>query len=488
MRNKLKKSVALLLSLVLCIGLVGCRFVVREQQVLMNPKETTADSSGADAEGAGETEGTGDSTAAGTTASGTNTGNTTAEGTSTSAGNVEPALSGTLEIQIWTNENEDVAGAWTDVIDAFEQATGVKVTAYIGSQVNTRFTKRWMGDNPPDMALLAGSGIPDVALEAAGGLYDMAELIKTGYVYGTNEKIWDVIDKNVFAPASDSTPYYRAKFLRTTNGILWDSAYLSQLGLTAPTNYTELQSFVNSAKEKGIAAFTTYGTAGHYARDAMVLPAIAAMNTSVFDKCCQGLASGWNSQEVRDVFQRWYDFCRSDGALLTGTSSFDHTTSQMKWLNHDALLIGNGIWLPYEVENNTPSSFQMQYGASPLILAGQKPTVVLGGSSMIVAQKAKNLENAKAFIRFLYTKESQETLASAQGYMCIREGMDYNQMNMMESQKRIISYITSGQAQIVYNRYNWGSLDTEINAAVHGLLTGSMNVEQAVQHITNRAK
>ena len=501
MVNKYKSILALLLAFVLCWGLVGCKFVVKETQVLMNPNDQVAikddDNSGADDKEAKDdtpsAEGDDSSGAEGDTPSAengdvTNNNATTPGNTTTAATNKEPKLSGSLELQIWTNENEDVANAWTDVIDAFEEATGVKVTAYIGSQANTRMTKRWQGDNPPDMALLAGSGIPDVALEASGGLYDVTELLQTGYVYGTDEKIWDVIDTNYYPTATSSTRYYRVKIYCAADGIFWDQAYMSQLGLTAPTNYTELQNFVSAAKEKGIATFTTYGTAGHYALNSMVMPAIAAYGTDVYDKCAQGLASGWGSNEVREVFQRWYDFCRMDNALLKGTSSFDHTTSQMKWLNHDALLIGNGQWLPYEVENNTPAAFQMNFATSPLTLASQKPTVLMGAGSMIVAQKAKNIENAKAFARFLYTKESQETLASAQGYLTIRKDIDNSKMDTLDSQKRIISYIQSDKVQIVYNKYNWGSLNEEINAAVHGLMTGNMTVDKAVQHILNRAK
>lgn len=469
MRKINKKIWCFMLASVFCINVTGCSFVVREQQVLMNPQETVAE----------ETEEVVEGEVVEETTSNTDVVQTTI--------NQEPALSGSLELQIWTNENEGVANAWTDVIDAFEKETGVKVTAYIGSQANTRMTKRWMGDNPPDIALLAGSGIPDVALEQSGGLYDMAELLKTGYVYGTNDKIWDVVEQNYFMPESGSTPYYRAKIYAATNGILWDQTKLTELGMTAPTNFSELQSFANTAKSKGIATFTTYGTAGHYIVNSMIMPAIAAYGTSVFEQCCQGTKAGWSSNEVREVFQRWYDFCRMDGALLEGTSSFDHTTSQMKWLNYQALLIANGQWLPYEVANNTPSSFQMDFATSPLTAQGQTPAVVMGATSMIVAKKAKNLENAKAFIRFLYTKESQATLAEAQGYVPIRKDMDYKQLNVMESQKRIINYIYSGKAKIVYTRYDWGSLNEEINAAAHGLMTGSMNVDQAMQHILNKA-
>ena len=108
MKNRMKKALVLLLAFVLCIGQVGCRFVVKEQQVLMNPQEQVVDNTQTEEvvqEEVAEEQATAPQTS------------TTPVGSAT---NTEPALSGTLELQIWTNENEDVANAWTVVIDDFE--------------------------------------------------------------------------------------------------------------------------------------------------------------------------------------------------------------------------------------------------------------------------------------------------------------------------------------------------------------------------------
>lgn len=491
MKNKWKKLFALLLGLILCMNLTGCEFVLLEERVLLDSGDQVPDSSKDNTDVAkGD-----DSGEQGDVTNTDNTQNNETPGTeqtdtpaAPSSTNTEPKLSGSLEIQIFTNENEEVGNAWTSIIDAFEAKTGVKVTAYIGSQVNTQFTKRWMGSNPPDIALLAGSGIPDIALEQSGLLYDLTDVLKNGYVYGTNEKIWDVTSAKMYQQSSETAAYYRAGVYASACGIFWDQAYLSQLGLSAPKNYTELLSFVDSARSKGVAVFTTNGSTGNYATQSMVMPALAAYDQSFYEGICLGKKSAWGSQNVRDVFQRWYDFCRGDGTILTGTSTLDHTTSQMKWLNHNTLLIGNGIWLPWEVENNTPSSFQMEYATSPLILADQAATVEVQPTGMIVAKQAKNLENAKAFVRFLYTKESQELLVGAQGYLGARTDLNYDTISMDAVSRKILKYISGGNVQVRYRNYIWGDLNEEINAAVHGLMTGEMNVDQAVKKITDKAK
>ena len=52
----------------------------------------------------------------------------------------EEKLSGTLTMQVFTNESGMHSEAWTNVVTAFEEATGVSVTLLMGSQVNTQYS------------------------------------------------------------------------------------------------------------------------------------------------------------------------------------------------------------------------------------------------------------------------------------------------------------------------------------------------------------
>lgn len=472
MRGRTKKIIAFVLVTIFCVIQTGCKFVYFEEEVLTNPRTEVADSSETEQEEETDVpaEETDISTATTTTV------------------NKEPALSGSLEIQIFTNESASSGDVWTTVLNDFEELTGVKVTAYIGSQVNTQMTKRWMGGNPPDLALLDGSGIPVEALETSGALYEVTDLLKNGYVYGTNEKIWDVTNHNIFDRMNESDHYYRSGFMAAAYGTLYDENYLKQLGVTAPSNYDELMNtFLPATKAKGAVAFTTYGTTGSYPTWSMVMPALAAYGQDYVDDVLLGKKSAWQTPEVRSVFERWYTFCNTPGAMLDGTATFDHTISQMKWLKHDAALIGNGIWLPWEVENTTPSDFAMSFKTSPLTLAGQKPAVLTQSTSMIIASKAKNLENAKAFVRYLYTKEVQAKFVASYGYIGARTDMNYaNVSGLSAASKRILQYIYSDQVTIVWKRFNWGDLNDTVNGMIQGMMTGKTSVDAAINELSTK--
>ena len=494
MRNRMKKLTLLFMVTVLCMIQAGCRLVYAEELVLTNPRTDVADNSNGNKTEGGNTENTdnpGSKDGETDTTQGANEpGNTSSASQpgNTNTANREPALSGSLEIQIFTNESASAGDSWTTVLNEFEELTGVKVTAYIGSQVNTQMTKRWMGGNPPDIALLDGSGIPVEALETSGALYDLTDLLQNGYVYGTNEKIWDVTNHNIFERMTKSGSYYRAGFMATAYGTVYDENYLNELGVQAPNNYDELMNtFLPAVKAKGAVAFTTYGTTGSYPTWSMVMPAIAAYGQDFLDDVLLGKKEAWKSAEVRSVFERWATFCSTDGAMLAGTATYDHTTAQMKWLKHDAVLIGNGIWLPWEVSNSTPSSFQMNYKTSPLTQAGQTPTVLTWPTAVIVANQAKNLENAKAFVRFLYTKQAQEKLVASYGYIGARTDMDYTELSgLSAASRRFLKYIYGGQVNICWKRYNWGDLNDTVNGVTHGLMTGGKTVDQAIEELYSK--
>ena len=394
----------------------------------------------------------------------------------------EPILSGVLELEIWTNESESMSNAWTEVIDEFEKDTGVEVTAHIGSQVVTQLAPRWRDGNPPDAALLAGT-IPIEAWERDGKLYDLTEVLEEGYIYGTQKKISDYVSLDGSIRAGKNGECFRAAFMASPYGVLYDSNYIVKYG-KAPENYTELKEFSEKVIAGGDAVFTTYGNTGSYPTWAMILPAIAAYGEELLNEVLKGNPQAWQSEEVKTVLGRWREFCNTEGVLTEGTATFDHTTSQIKWLNHESVLIGNGIWLPAEVENITPKTFSMEYVSSPLISENQTPTVLAIASAMLVAKQAKNLENAKAFIRYLYTKKAQTILTTGHGYMGVRNDMNYAELpGMSDAASSILGYIFSENVNIVWQKYTWGDLNDTVNGATHGLMTGRMTVDQAVNSI-----
>ena len=135
MKRKMKKIISILLVALTLVNLTGCKIVlgIREKEVTKLVE-------------AGEIE-------EGTL--GTGLGSAGAEPRE------EQQLSGTLKLQVFTNESEKHSDAWTNVVTAFEEVTGVKVTLIMGSQVNTQYSAAWLaGEAPADPDRIRGGGSP----------------------------------------------------------------------------------------------------------------------------------------------------------------------------------------------------------------------------------------------------------------------------------------------------------------------------------------
>ena len=408
----------------------------------------------------------------------------------------EPKLSGKLELQIFTNESQTADGGWTKVINAFEDATGIAVTAHIGSSVNTMMSARWRKDNPPDFIWLDGSGIPDVQYEAAGKFADLSELYQNGYVYGTETKIKNVIDKNMLRYHGNALT--RMPLLNIAGGLWYDAKFLESKGLSVPQNYTELLETAKKAKTLGLSTYTYPGLYPSYCMSNFIIPAIAAYGQSYLDAWLSGSKAAMQDARFKKVLENYTAFCRTGGYLMTGSTTMDHTSTQQKWINHQTLFIANGLWLPDETRKLwAAKNFDMTWTTSPLIESNQKPTAVLNSKYIAVPTKAKNKENALAFVRFLMREDSQKTLMYSFGYMGVRTDMKFDTAQFIresggsdaaKATAKALDRIMSSGVQRVYWHESWGSLGETIATEINELsVTNGKSVDQVIAAIAAAA-
>lgn len=402
--------------------------------------------------------------------------------------NVEPALSGEVELQIFTNESDEANAAWTEVVNAFEEATGLTANVHMGSQVNEEMDSRWMQGNPPDFVWLNGAGLNDAVFQESGLFKDITSVLEEGYVYGTDKKLSDVIDDNMLNRTAEGA-VYRAPVLRTTHGIWYDAKYFRDNGYTVPANYSEFVKESEQAVSNGIAAFTYAGQYPSYVLGGMIYPAIAAYGQDYFVAVGTGDIEALESENMTSILTRWRDYCANDGFLLPGTATLDHTTSQIRWLAHETLFIPVGLWLPGEVANSTPEDFEITYAPSPLIEDSQKTTVVYTARNAAIAENARNPENAEAFLRFLYTEEAQTILMNGLSDSSVLNDLDYESATTSLDKSIADAFATAAAAENqVYNNVDWGELGTTFGNVLNELAIGDITVEDAQAALVSTAQ
>lgn len=396
----------------------------------------------------------------------------------------EKKLTGKLELQIFVNGSDNNV-VWEKTLNAFEDANpDLKVTARIGINVNSQMATRWMSDNPPDFVLLHGN-IDPVTYIQAKKFADLTNFMKTATVYGSSEKIWDKLKPDVLT-------YHNGKIYEAPNtlsgyGLWYDDSYFKQKGFSVPNSYEDLIALAPKANAAGIGAIAYPGQYSHYLVWGMVMPAVAAYGKEFFHQVCtKSSLDVYKSANFKAVWQRLIDLAKLKGSFMSGTVQLNHIQSQMSWLQHKAALISSGSWMESEMKSDIPTGFNMRFTAASLVTADQKKTAILMPSGVAVAEKAKNKDNALAFVRYLYRDEVLLGLMESYGFLSACK-INTSKANLTPAIKEMIKYynnINVINKTVVFDNAVSTEMCNVANAIVLGNLT---NADEACQRIYNAA-
>ena len=457
MKKISKRLLSILVMAALLLNLTGCRIVLavvdKEEKVL---QEKTDDLTGGLGTGLG----------------------------SAGANAVEEEkLSGTLTMQVFTNESGMHSEAWTNVVTAFEESTGVSVTLLMGSQVNTQYSAAWLaGEAPADIVWIAGNGIADEEMEKSGMFYDLTDFLNTATIYGTDAKIKDKMNMKVVEKRDGSI--YKTPLMNSTQGMWYDRRMVE----TVPKNFEEFKAVSADLSAKGIAGVTYPGMYADYNVWALIMPAVAAYGEDFFKDVAMGKPEAFQDERFKAVMQRYKEYCDA-GYLLKGSTSADHTTSQLNWLNGKAGFITNGLWLEAEMSDYIPEGFEMAFCASPLLEKDQKPTLVVHANNLAVSSQTKNLDNALAFLRFIYRDDVQLEYMSKYSYLSALTSLDYEDAELTDVARDTLDYFNSGEVNIVNCNVSWSSLlNNTFKQVINDVSSGVMTVEEACNLLTADAK
>lgn len=394
----------------------------------------------------------------------------------------EETLSGELRLQVFANETGVHESAWNAVTAAFEEATGVKVTLMMGSQVNKQNSAAWLaGEVPADIIWCNGGEIAYDAMVAGNVFYDLTDILMDGMIYGTEDKISDKLNTDVIQ-LRDGHMFY-APLLNSTSGVWYDTELVKEV----PRNFEAFMKVSEEFAGQGIAGMTYTGVHSDYCINMLLLPAIAACGQEFYDRVMACEPEAFKDERFKAVLERFKEYCDA-GYLLKGSVAMDHTSSQLEWLNHKAAFIPNGLWLETEMHDYIPENFHMGFCASPLIADDQKPTLILSANNVAVAAESDNLENALAFIRYIYRDEVQLEFMSKYGYLSALNTISPSEAEMTEVTKNVCEYAYGNDVQFVAKKQNLKDLVVaEFKTIVNDLASGGISVDDACKRLADVA-
>ncbi len=399
----------------------------------------------------------------------------------------EAQLTGEFELQIFVGGYG--AEAWEYAISEFQKLNpDLEITAHMDANVNAQMKNRWAKDNPPDFVFLEGTNIPSETWMSEGKLRDLSQLYESGTVYGTQTPITEQLKSGLTFTYGDTDAIYQLPILLSTYGVWYDEALMTQNNWSVPTNYTELQSFCTTVSATDSYPMIYTGQYSGYAVWGLLMPAVAAEAVEsddldfFYDVCTAASSEVFSDARFKSALQKIADLA-SAGCFDPAGLSMNHINSQVAWLNHDAVLIPNGLWLETEMADSTPEGFKMRYYPSVTHDADQKPCIIASAASMGIAEKAKNPEAAEAFIRFLYTDEISQVFAEKCA-VPVATKTDMSAAALTETAKQVNDMINSDDVVMIAKAgTSWGSVDGTINDAINKVVSQKYTVEEAIEVI-----
>lgn len=325
------------------------------------------------------------------------------------ASGTQGKISGDLDVAVFKGGYGDQI--WKDVAAKFQEKypdvkVNITANADIGSVLRPQITK---GD-VPDFIYLASTNKSGLlqALIADKQLADISDVFDS-------ELKGRLLDGALSGPTI--TPYgdgkiYSAPLFYSVMGPWYDANLFEKNSWEVPKTWDEAYALADKAKEKGIGLLTYAAANAPTYNESLVWPLIATAGTqedlqNIFDY----KEGAWTSQAVTDalgVYQKIHD----KGYLMEGTLGMNHTQSQQEWMQDKALFIPNGAWMQGEMKDVQPTEgFEFAMAATPAIKEGQQQCLWAASEEMYIPAKAKNIDAAKAFMKFLYEEDTIQMMA-----------------------------------------------------------------------------
>lgn len=423
----------------------------------------------------------------GTEQSTTPSDNTATEGT-------EDGLSGTLEIQYFVGGYGD--GWWKRVIGDFQkQHPDLKIVEHAGPNINTEMNTRWISNTPPDVVYIDGAGASETQMIAEGQLMDISNFAKEIKLENGT-----ALMESFISPAEevDGGKIYSLPLVFDTWGTWYDSKWFEENGWDVPTDFDSWMSSMEKIKgDTNIAPFITTGQHTQYFHRGVLNPAFAAAGgEQLLNDLNNGVVDAWKKPETLEVLKKVEKIAQA-GVIDTGFAAYNHTQSQMNFLMHKNAYIPVGFWLPNEMKNDTPDTFEFGFTPTPMNDPGKPLALVPDIRTIAIAEKAKNPEAAKAFLEFIFTEEYAQAFAEATGAIMNMKNVDLSSnTNVPDFLKGINDMINNPGSVHTYKRYTPDAemqkiaveITNEIKLLIIDILLGDITAEEFVDKMVKKAE
>ncbi len=317
---------------------------------------------------------------------------------------------------------------WNEMMEAYQEENphvefNVTMSPKVGEIIRPRVVA---GDVPDFLVMTDGdqsgllvSLIKDKALLDISDVFEekaynqdilLREYIADGFLESKKYRPYE--DGKLYLAPADSGP----------RGLIYNRTLFEEKGWEVPETWDEFFALGDVAKEEGRALITYQGIYPTYLEN-FLLPAMAnAAGIDQLDKFFNYEEGSFSHPDVLRVLEQ-FEKIANEGYLLEGTLALNHTQSQTEMMLGKALFIPNGPWMENEMKDSPrEEGFEFGIMPAPVFNKGDMRYIYSNYGQYSIPAGAKNPEQAKDFLRFLYTEESAQSLAKYSNAVMAIEG------------------------------------------------------------------
>ncbi|MER7517952.1 N-acetylglucosamine/diacetylchitobiose ABC transporter substrate-binding protein [Streptomyces sp. NPDC126499] len=368
---------------------------------------------------------------------------------------------------------DEYAKAWEA---SFNKKWGVTATHTGTQEITGKLQPRFNAGNPPD--IVDNSGAQKIKIDVLyknGQLLDLAEVLDAPSVDDPNKKVRDTLIPGTLDPGLQEGKVVALNYIYTVWGLWYSGKLFKEKGWTEPKTWDEFLAICKEATAQGIGGLAHQGKYPYYINVA-IMDLIAKTGGLEAMKAIDNLdpKAFVGSDAAKQAVEAIYEVVEK-GYLMPGTNGLEHTESQTRWNQYKAAFITCGSWLENEQIKQTPADFDMRFMPMPLLPGSKMPYEAIragSGEPFIIPSKAKNLAEAKEFMRMMLSKEWSTLFAKeANSLTILADGVDPSVKLRPGTQSTVEASKKAGPNTFRYLYTEWYSeMDTELQNASNELM------------------
>ena len=322
------------------------------------------------------------------------------------------------EISVAAIETAYGSEMWQKVAEAFTAETGIKVNLTTDKNLEDVIGPAMQGGEFPDVIHLATGREAALTEQFIKGnliadITDVLSMTGPGEDALVSEKI-----AGGFTETSLTNPYgdgktYLAPMFYSPCGLFYNAGLFAEKGWEVPTTWDEMWELGDKAMEEGIYLFT-YPTTGYF--DAFMYALMYTVGGPEFFDAATHYEDGiWDSEEAQQCFDIIAKLATYTNPITPAQANDqDFTQNQQLVLDNKALFMPNGTWIVGEMaEAPRAEGFQWGMTALPAATEGGDRYSYTWFEQAWIPAGAENIDAAKQFIAFLYSDVACEIFAEA---------------------------------------------------------------------------